>query len=842
MLNQLIDSQKPFSSSTDIQETNFSLDGISRFVCNTYSEILDAQRQGNWQFDVIVVGSGMYGGYVASKLSRPQSSEKVSPGFRILVLEAGPFFISEHFQNLTRMGNFFQLVNKPVVDPSQTFVTQINLPPSAPLQGISPHHRCVGGKSLFWGGWAPRLLPDDFSRKDDQGKQLWPKEVVDFLNSPEGYAFTEEQIGVNATTDFVRGEFNDLLKNRIQSIIDGGDIPGLNEVRDAPIAVQAQSPESGLFSIDKFSSLPLLLSSLRDDADASNGVDKNRSLFLVPNAEVLKLETSNGVVNEIVINLKEPSSDSNFPGLQQRIVRLNLKEGAMVLLAGNTINSTRLALNSFPANGIKSAEMMGKNLMAHVRGNYFWRVHRSALQLGTNENPIESFSTSALHIAGVADDENNNFPKGHFHFQFYAVGSTGNDPEEYLYRSLPHLDDIQKVRNAVLSTNIRDWIVVGNRSCGEMFGNKKADTSGRSASFISVNPFHGSGDDVYFENGREIRIPKAFICLVQTPADAEIRRVQTNAAFDLIAELSGQDKILTRQRINNDKLMFISGGEDAMGSTYHESGTLCMGNDPLDSVTDSNGHFHHVANAYCADQSLFPTVGSANPVPTGLALCQKIAKHIRSRFTSTSLAPLEPGYTSLFDGSLNDWKFFGAGTIQSLAGLSIIEAGSAGTDSVLGFLRYEKQKFRNFNLKLDYKSFSIHANSGIFLRMPEIDNIDFDTLYSRSVEIQIDETGKNFIPSRIGETVYGSPFHKTGAVYGIAPATKLASKAISPRGADGYWNSFEIEVHEKIITVKLNDQLVCEAELPDFLTAEGFIALQCHTDIVQFRNIRIKSI
>jgi choline dehydrogenase-like flavoprotein len=53
-----------------------------------------------------------------------------------------------------------------------------------------------------------------------------------------------------------------------------------------------------------------------------------------------------------------------------------------------------------------------------------------------------------------------------------------------------------------------------------------------------------------------------------------------------------------------------------------------MGNDPATSVTDPLGRFHHVANAYCCDQAVFPTVGSANPVLTGLTLAHRLARQI----------------------------------------------------------------------------------------------------------------------------------------------------------------------------------------------------------------------
>ena len=67
-----------------------------------------------------------------------------------------------------------------------------------------------------------------------------------------------------------------------------------------------------------------------------------------------------------------------------------------------------------------------------------------------------------------------------------------------------------------------------------------------------------------------------------------------------------------------------------LGSTYHESGTLWMGDDPATSVTDAVGRFHHINNAYACDQSIFPTVGSVNPVLTGLTLASRLADHIAS--------------------------------------------------------------------------------------------------------------------------------------------------------------------------------------------------------------------
>ena len=55
---------------------------------------------------------------------------------------------------------------------------------------------------------------------------------------------------------------------------------------------------------------------------------------------------------------------------------------------------------------------------------------------------------------------------------------------------------------------------------------------------------------------------------------------------------------------------------------------MWMGDDSSTSVTDTSGRFHHVRNAYACDQSLFPTVGSVNPVLTGLVLARRLADHL----------------------------------------------------------------------------------------------------------------------------------------------------------------------------------------------------------------------
>ena len=85
------------SQTTVVQETTFSHDVLGRYICNTWDEAIN---NGGAPFDAIVLGSGMFGAYCAEKIYRQGAASNK----RVLVLEAGGFLVSEHVQNLARIG------------------------------------------------------------------------------------------------------------------------------------------------------------------------------------------------------------------------------------------------------------------------------------------------------------------------------------------------------------------------------------------------------------------------------------------------------------------------------------------------------------------------------------------------------------------------------------------------------------------------------------------------------------------------------------------------------------------------------------------------------------------
>jgi hypothetical protein len=62
--------QGPNIARDDVQQTSFGYDVVPRYICNTWQEISAAQGPGSYPFDVVVIGAGMYGAYLAEKLYR----------------------------------------------------------------------------------------------------------------------------------------------------------------------------------------------------------------------------------------------------------------------------------------------------------------------------------------------------------------------------------------------------------------------------------------------------------------------------------------------------------------------------------------------------------------------------------------------------------------------------------------------------------------------------------------------------------------------------------------------------------------------------------------------------
>jgi choline dehydrogenase-like flavoprotein len=884
-----------------VDTTAFSLDIYGRFISNSWMEEVEGRGQ---DFDVVIIGSGMFGAYAASHIYNQSKlladQGKLFRPLKVLVLEAGPFLFIEHQQNqnifIDTAGDPTVRNDSPKLNESQSFVWGWDWRWNSEITGYVPTAYCVGGKSLFWGGWCPRMTPTDLAN--------WPKEVVDYLvndtaspvtqlpyedpinNLPikGAYSVLEYETGVLPADDFIFdpklgpnsvGGLNEVLGKKLTNIFSTQPWNDSPTVLGPRVGVQTQSFISGLFALDKYSSLPGLITAIRTDA-GDNAAD--RRLILVPNTKVTGLIS--GTINEngktvpvnVITQIKVRLQNGD-----ERI--LGIPDSCQVVLAMNTIDSTRLALDSFPGmrksrdqsgNVITSPDLAGSNLMVHFRFDLFFRIKRTDFDPGL----AAKLNTAITHI------QFNNPGEGRYHFQFYAADNDQGSPDAYLYRFIPDYDYLRSINN---SRDPNDFVQCIIRTTGEMKGlilNKE--------NIETYDKHRGGQDFIDLTLGNNIPsdidpIGNTHRAWVQfNRADHyndPIWKIMYDQAIKLSLSLAGnvaanvQYKVFDQASLsytNNYSVappdISLIGFKQSLGSTYHEAGTLWMGDDPDTSVTDTNGHFHQVANLYAAGQPLFPTIGSANPVLTGLTVTRKIADDIISRHLSDQFKADLTGFTKLDDET--KWENLSKTISKPLSGFVFLK--DAANNSVwssffgndIGFIWFTTGKFQNFELYTQWRverSISGEvANSGLLLRMPDpstYDPANTDPFYSGLIEIQIDDSGKNFEPGR--PSFFGSMECKTGAVYKRQKAIRWSGKINAHNKnlfatADGgntiipdenFWNTYHITCANKTISVELNGTMVSQTvNLPDNLNKPGFIGLQVHTGNVQFRNIYIKEL
>jgi len=860
--------------------TDFTVDVLGRYICNSFEEARNSTPTpmpgvapfGNARhFDVIVIGGGTFGGAVAEHIWFRDSQAK---GLRILVLEAGPFMLSEHFQNTPVSGlgtseKATSLTELGTMTPDaqrrwSKEVWGLAWHSSTPFPGLA---YCLGGRSLFWGGWSPRPLPSELPLT------RWPQTVVDDLNN-EYFADASAEIGVSETNDFIFGELHNALR---QMLFDGlvannvtqamalnalldhptilpGQVPtkaallqllGLtaspqtvaelrNQLKlEAPLAVQGRPPRAGFFPLNKFSAIPLLIKAARTAQGEANNDDVKKRLMVVPNCHVTKLVTV------------PDGARWRVAGVETNQGSVQLSDSGVVIIALGTIESTRLALVSWEGLGLSHYNLIGKNVIAHLRSNVTIRVPRTSI--ANLPAAIKELQASALFVKGrdVAATQ------GHFHTQITAAGleQPGSDSEAELFKKVPDVDTLAAFFNADDKN-----IVITIRGIGEMEPANLANIQGH-PSRIDLDPNRDLD---------EFNIPRVLVTIAPTANDQTLWNAMDKASDDIAHVLAGNKpfEVLTPQGPKavqpgdnlSTKLFYAPSGHpdpaqrgrrDGLGTTHHEAGTLWMGEDPTKSVTTPDARFHDVMNAYVAGPALFPSVGSPNPMLTGIALARRLGDHLTRPTTP------EAGFTLLFDGlTTTKWQM---STISNQPGrdnpgrFRVIDkalVAEPGTD--IGLLWHTDPTPANFILKLEWMQFRQDDNSGVFVRFPDPNSKGYANTAFVGVdfgfEVQIDQTAA---PD-------GVPIHLTGAIYSFAAPN---NPGILPLRPVGVWNSYEIRVQNQNYTVSLNGTQITafnfvagsdaahpDRGLPSTPANPRFVGLQTHTGGVAFRHIQIQAL
>lgn len=831
------------------QYTPFSKDVMGRYVCNSLDEAMastDSSRSANARmFDIIIVGGGSFGSVCAQHLFTQDSTHS----HRILVLEGGPFSIPEHVQNLP----LFAGLNVPGATSIQDLRNQGQFGPDKPREevwGIPWHSStkfpglayCLGGRSLYFGGWCPQLL--------DAEMNTWPQAVRNDLDASY-FAQASEQIGTNVTNDFISGPLHETLRQILFNGIQAGRVTEaipLNQLPvhppihadidqlEAPLAIQSTT-RPGFFPFNKFSSAPLLVRAARAAFSESGGDDFKKRLMIVPRCHVIQLLAENVVANGQLLKRVHTVLTDQGP--------VSVPQGGVVIVALGTIESTHLALLSF--GDVANANQLGRNLMAHLRSNVTIRIPRSSLP----GNLPQELMASALFVKGRHRYADHSF--GHFHLQITAagLGNLGTDSEAELFKRIPDIDTFDAFNNAHDQA-----VVITIRGIGELQPGNPAnqvrldpelDESGVQRCFVSL-PDPAQPATPQSQKDRELWD-------AMDQASDQVAKIFANGADFEIFTGSGPIKVAANADLRA-VFPYTPGRRDGIGTTHHEAGSLAMGVNPAISATNPDCRLHEVANTYIAGPALFPSLGSPNPTLTGVALSRRLVDSLVTGGLMPSAQPsgTDLGFHSLFNGtsgSFSQWQLAGRGNFSLIAGELIVEPGND-----LGLLFLATQTFSDFRLKLEFQLGRIDDNSGIFVRfrnpglpVPDRNIPGVSYPYNNQAfvgvdtgfEIQIDELARG--------TPNGLDEHRTGAVYGIPIGANPGQQDYrrGPALVPGEWNIYEIEVRGNTYVVRLNGQQTTRFINTDLFRGKanstspdsGYIGIQSHTGRLKFRNVQV---
>jgi hypothetical protein len=739
------------------EETTFTLDNMGRFLCNTLQEALDSTTVNiagkSRAFDTIVIGGGTFGAAIASSLFLADNTHSR----RILVLEAGPFALPEHVQNM----------------PYQGGTPDFRRPwDSHPALGYPGLLFAIGGRSLAWGGWTPQMLDAELS--------AWPSSVADDLRNTY-FRIASDQIGATDSNDFIFGRlhialrkqlFEAVMASQVQNAIALAALPDHPAVRygatsvafaaaagsssavappmpgvtdeilrewlglpdsdatprpellnmlklEAPLAVQARTAP-GLFPTNKFSPIPALIRSARIAAGETGGIgteaDARKRLMVVPKCHVLDIVTetqSDNWVRTSAVRVQDSTgAEHTIPLVPAR------SDGRqpVVVIALGTIESTRLALSTFKDSlAGRAAQRMGTNLVAHLRSNLTIRVPVTSLSLLT---PAErkSLQVSALFVKGKANIAG---ADRFFHMQITAsgLGKLGDDSEAELFKKVPDIEHLEAMLNANDT-----HVVITIRGIGEMTTHNPdsfirlspgATDFGRPAAEVTMADVRG-GSSVTPQSEIDKQVWDAMDALSDDVAIA----FAGGGPFEILG--GGLIKMPPNSTAPQVKAALpYASRRDPLGSTHHDAGTLFMGTDATTSVTNEYGRIHDTTNCYVASPAVYPALGSPNPMLTGIALARRTSDLLTaSVLPRPALRPPAPGFTALFDGTaatFNSWKLASANNGQSFALIDGEMTTYGSADFAL--LYFATRAFADFHLRLQFKCFdSNNNNSGVFMR------------------------------------------------------------------------------------------------------------------------------
>lgn len=543
------------------------------------------------QYDAIVVGSGISGGWAAKELT-----EK---GLKTLVLERGrnvvhgEDYTTEHkgpwemeFRGLGDRKLFEeeyprQLRSDVINEYNYHFFVNDKKHPylvedeENPFLWVRGYH--VGGRSLTWGRQSYRWSPMDFQANGNEGIAIeWP---ITYEEIAPWYDYVEQFAGISGQAE------------GLPQLPDGQFLPPmeLNCVeQDLKDAIETNFPERNL-TIGRAAVL----------TEAHNGrgachycgpCSRGCSVgaYFSSQSSTLPAARATGNMelrpNSIVHSIIYDKESGKATGV--RVIDRNTKEATeyfadVIFLNASTIGSTQILLNSksdaFPNGMGNSSGVLGHYIMDH-----HFRVGAS----GTFEGYLDKYTFG-------------NRPNGFYIPRFRNISPETNHP------------DFMRGYGFQGRASRPSW---GRGTSVEGFGEELKNTLrdpgpwnvGMTA-FGEILPNYDNYVELDENETDEWGIPLVRIQASIGENEQNMREDMAETAAEML-EAAGAKNVTPNR------------GEYLFGEGIHEMGTARMGNDPNESVLNAHNQLHEVPNVFVTDGSCMTSAACQNPSLTYMAL------------------------------------------------------------------------------------------------------------------------------------------------------------------------------------------------------------------------------
>ena len=532
----------------------------------------DAREQE--QFDYIILGSGFCSLAFAERILTG------APHSKILIVERGPFFLPEHFQNLPlpyqhTLGGL-----------SETFPW--TLARSTALQSagnINFQHGMVpffGGRSIMWSAWCPRPTVDEM--------QYWPEQTI--AAAQRNFSSAEKLLNVVPADqiDAHRGPelmahiarqrpVYGLLQHSLQEMLQSNlkQVSTATRCMAAPLAVGAGQQEGLDFA--KFSTPSVMLDLAAKQAQL-NEVNLGAPLEIVANC----------VVNRII------EQDGVATALDTSRGMLSIGSAKLVLAMG-TLPPTTLMLNSFPK--VKQA---GERFTAHFITSVVARIPRKEYPFA---DQLAELELAAIYMAGKNPDSGMQY-----HVQLSVLSDLA--PAKNAQKAARYMPDVVATASPVQLESSQDYLVFVCAVLGEI-------------------DFRNPNNHLRL-NGQNDPTTNVTLQVLASATDRATWDTMDTATFEMLEKaLSPRPGCVQYwhgdPKTGNWSAERPSVADRRVGGLVHEGSSLWIGENG-EGVVGLDYRPHGVHNVYVTGGALWPASGSWNPTMTMVALAQDLADQL----------------------------------------------------------------------------------------------------------------------------------------------------------------------------------------------------------------------